>query len=379
MGGAIYHLNGTLTLSNVAVTNSVAVGDLATSDPTYPGHLGGAFAGAVFSQDGTLNIARSKFINDAAYGANGGVVNALNTDCGDAEGGCINSSSVNSLAYLNISDSVFQGNKAIAGNGGQGSSATAAQGNFFGVVDLAVGGAIMNFYYAFLPGQQPLRGTVAGLASITGTKFINNVAIGGNNAKGGAAYRDIVGVAEGGAISTDASCYTDITNCTLTRNRAIGGNGGTPGTGVSQQIDVGEGAALGVIGNINVYHSTLSRNVAQGGVGGDAYGAAIASILGYGQGTIVNSCIMRNVAMGGAGANGFGGGLYNETGGNAAGGVRGDMMVLQSDMFTQNSAIGSSPGQGIGGGIYNGGNINLLQVKIKRNKASTSNPDTFGV
>jgi hypothetical protein len=391
IGGAIYHngegnaamfiTGGTLTLSRVVVSNSQAIGSLLSpADPTYPGHIAGAFAGGVFNQDGTLNISHSTLINNKAIGADDATgAGTINTDVGDAEGGCINNSSVFASAFLSVNDSSVIGNIAQAGNRGVGSAV--ATNNILGVVDLAVGGGIMNFYFAFLPAPQPV---VTSTASIINTKLIGNQVIGGNNAKGGNASRDIVGVAEGGGVSNDANCSLIITRSQLSGNKAIGGSGGTGGTGVVQQVDVGEGAGIGDIGTYFVNGDTFINNVAQGGSGGTpgtgatllqqvdiGEGGGLASILGVGNGIIIKSSFVHNVARGGIGADGLGGGLFNGAG---------DTSTIIASLFTLNQAIGGEGGQGIGGGVFSFGtiiNLGILTNKHKPNHASTSNNDIF--
>ena len=389
IGGAIYHngegnaatsiTGGTLTLSRVVVSNSQAIGSLGSTDPTHPGHLGGAFAGGVYNQDGTLNISHSTLINNRSIGADGGT-GAVNTTVGDAEGGCINNASIFASAYLSVNDSSIIGNIAQAGNGSAGS--IDATPGFFGIVNLAVGGGIFNFSYLFLPAPQPV---VTSVASITNTVLTGNEAIGGNNSKGGNASRDIVDVAFGGGISNDANCSLIITDSRLSGNKALGGSGGTGGTGVVQQVDVGEGAGIGDIGTYFVNGDTLSNNVAQGGSGGTpgtgailqqqvdiGEGGGLASILGVGNGTVIKSSFVHNIARGGIGADGFGGGLFND---------KGDTATFIASSFTLNQAIAGEGGEGIGGGVYSLGTIinrvGILTNKHKPNHATTSNNDIF--
>ena len=387
IGGAIYHngngtaftAGGTLTLSRVVVSNSQAMGSFnSPADPTHPGHIGGAFAGGIFNQDGTLNISHSTLINNRSIGANGGT-SAVNTPAGDAEGGCINNSSIFGSAYLSINDSSVIGNIAQAGNGSAGS--IDATPGFFGIVNLAVGGGIMNFNYTFLPSPQPV---VTSVASITNTKLIGNQAIGGSGGKGGNASRDIVGVGFGGAVANDFNCSTIINNSTLIGNQAIGGSRGTGGTGAVQQIDVGEGAGIGNLGTVFVNRDTFINNTAQGGSGGTpgtgatqqqvdiGEGGGLASILGIGNGTVTKSSFVHNLARGGISANGFGGGLFND---------KGDTATIIASLFTLNQAIAGEGGQGIGGGIYSLGTIinrvGILTNKHKPNHATTSNNDIF--
>ena len=390
IGGAIYHngegsaamsiTGGTLTLSRVVVSNSQAIGSLgAPADPTHPGSIGGAFAGGVFNQDGTLNISHCTLINDKAVGADGGT-GAVNTPVGDAEGGCINNSSVFASAFLSVNDSSVIDNIAQAGNGSAGS--IDATPGFFGIVNLAVGGGIMNFSYLFLPAPRPV---VTSVASITNTVLTGNEAIGGNNSKGGNASRDIVDDAGGGGIWNDATCSLILNDSRLSGNEAIGGSGGTGGTGVVQQVGVGEGAGIGDLGTYIVNGDTFSNNVAQGGSGGTpgtgatvqqqvdiGQGGGLASILGVGNGTIIKSSFVHNIARGGIGADGLGGGLFND---------KGDTATFIASSFTLNQAIAGEGGEGIGGGVYSLGTIvnrvGILTNKHKPNHATTSNNDIF--
>jgi hypothetical protein len=89
---------------------------------------------------------------------------------------------------------------------------------------------------------------------------------------------------------------------------------------------------------------------------------------------------------GGNGGNGLGGGLYND--GSTAFGV--SSLTVTGSTITHNQAVGGegddggSAGQGVGGGAYlaAGGSAcfdAFTTAHVKRNHASTSNDDLFGV
>jgi hypothetical protein len=95
----------------------------------------------------------------------------------------------------------------------------------------------------------------------------------------------------------------------------------------------------------------------------------------------------HNKAVGGEGedgGNGLGGGIYND--GSTSFGV--SSLTVSGSTITHNRTIGGegddggSAGQGIGGGLYiaAGGIVCLgTATVVKKNRASTSHDDIFGV
>jgi hypothetical protein len=71
----------------------------------------------------------------------------------------------------------------------------------------------------------------------------------------------------------------------------------------------------------------------------------------------------------------LGGGLFNGLGTS-------DVVptaTLSNTNITANQADGGTAGAGIGGGIYTTGTVDVHNVVVAGNKASTSNDDVFGV
>ena len=299
---------------------------------------------------------------------------------GDAEGGCINNSSVFASAFLSVNDSSVIDNIAQAGNGSAGS--IDATPGFFGVVNLAVGGGIMNFSYLFLPAPRPV---VTSVASITNTVLTGNEAIGGDNSKGGNASRNIVDDAGGGGIWNDATCSLILNDSRLSGNEAIGGSGGTGGTGVVQQVGVGEGTALATSALTSSTATRSAITLLKEAVGArpapatpynnkstSARVAASPASLGLAMAPSSRAALWHNIARGGIGADGLGGGLFND---------KGDTATFIASSFTLNQAIAGEGGEGIGGGVYSLGTIvnrvGILTNKHKPNHATTSNNDIF--
>jgi large repetitive protein len=147
--------------------------------------------------------------------------------------------------------------------------------------------------------------------------------------------------------------------------------------------------------SLAISDSTIDRNQAIGGAneaggnGADGRGGGLATHLG---GTIIasNCTVRNNLAVGGAGrpggygGNGQGGGLYND--GSTALGVSSLQVtgstIIDNDADGGAAGVGKGDGQSLGGGLYlaSGGSVCLDTTTIvKKNHASTSNDDIFGV
>jgi hypothetical protein len=148
---------------------------------------------------------------------------------------------------------------------------------------------------------------------------------------------------------------TAISNSTIDHNHAIGAQGIADGSG-----DDGLGGGLpNVLGStLTASSCTLDHNQAVGGDGDE----------------------------GGNGGNGLGGGIYND--GATDFGV--SSLTITSSAISHNDAdagaggAGGSAGQGVGGGLYlaDGGIVCIdtpTVVNIKKNHASTSNNNIYGV
>jgi hypothetical protein len=224
---------------------------------------------------------------------------------GHAFGGAIASHRFNGSAELKVSDSVFHHNQAIAGNHN-----VVTMANDRGVSNMAAAGGVF----------------ACGTGTISNSSFDGNRAIGGQGVAGstGIATTKNGGDARGGGIAV-AFKGTDITvsKCMVEDNRTIGGQAGIGGSGGNAWGGgVGTGhkeAALIIIG------SSIDRNEARGGEGdntgpsssgGDGQGGGVYNIAGSTM-TVTASKITANRAPGGQGKHGgsagqgVGGGLYN--------------------------------------------------------------------
>ena len=157
-------------------------------------------------------------------------------------GGAISSGLTDTLT---ISACTFTGNQAIGGDGiGQPTSPITEGAS-------ASGGAIDSF-------QDPLI--------ITGSVFKNNQAIGGNAVLSGTFSNG--GVAGGGALSYDtlsSSVTASVSGSSFTGNQAIGGTGegGGQGSGEGGAFDLG-GPSTGA-STFSISQTSITNNVARGG------------------------------------------------------------------------------------------------------------------
>jgi hypothetical protein len=420
-GGGIYNASeAALSVNDSSFVDNVAVGN-------------SRGRGGAVMNDGAATVTHSTFTDNEAIGGNGGSPTASS-----GSGGAIRNEFG---AHLMVSDCTFADNTAIGGttttgNGSAGAGGAIWDGFATAVVDnctfkdnrvsggnpttgvggLGLGGAILV--------QSDL---VAGIATLTLTdsQFIGNESDGGNG--GGAGV--------GGAILTNGDgADTTIANTSFADNQAIGGSGG-PSSGLFGAGGLGIGGAIlnAFGGSLQVTSALFNGNLAVGGEGSDGWGGAIANVAGGGDGhdttaTITATSFVNNQAIGGAGAgsdnggNGLGGALFNggegvfgsnapfalqltvsnctvannqaigSAGANGGNGLGGGLFndsgnstaTMSNTNLVANSAIGGAasaggtPGQGIGGSIYNIGTVNVHQVVVKGNHASTSDDDVFG-
>ena len=120
-GGAIEN-DGTLVLSRCLLTGNRALGNGTHDLLISLAITGGSAAGGAIRNTGTLRVAQSEFDDNSAIGADGTEfpvpLGPLRwTDAGSARGGAITSSSPDTM--IRITDSTFAGNKAIGGFAGE--------------------------------------------------------------------------------------------------------------------------------------------------------------------------------------------------------------------------------------------------------------------
>ena len=410
-GGAINNLAGT----NLSVTDSRFIANQVIGGSDGEGVGGGAIG--TFANAG---VTGSTFTNNLAQAGDGGVAPADAAFTGDVMGGAL----VGNSGTVTVDWSTFAGNQGIAGSGGSGGS-----GVYF--IDSAYGGALMDnggtmtVNHSTIADNRVLGGSgatggpdlgfigdangggFAGFGELTfrNTTFDRNVAESGSRNTGSIAGID-ASAAYGGAICTDGGGlfgFSDsftASNLTLTRNQAIGGADNTAGgnpAGVLVGTATGGGFMLfdGGTTTATIYNSTIDHNQAIGGAaqkgsnGADGRGGGLASHLG-GNLVVADCNVARNRAVGGQGdirangGNGLGGVIYND--GSSAVGV--SSLTVTGSTITHNQALGGggddggTDGMGIGGGLYlaSGGIVCIdATAVVKKNRASTSNDDIFGV
>jgi hypothetical protein len=325
---------GAFNLTNSTFTDNQAIG-------LYAGFFNGADGGAInlTGINGPISIAGSTFVDNLAQGVAGG--SGLG---GDAAGGAIDAffGSPNLFPPLpfTLAQSSFTGNLAVAGDGDTNGG-------------LAQGGALR-------------LGLVN--ATITGSQFNANSAVGGSGGSGDTFpfFNTLYQSAFGGAI--EMTYEASIDDCTFSGNSAIGGNGG-PG----QIAGGGEGGALdNQFGALTLSDSTFKDNLAQGGQGGAAtpgssadggagstgVGGAFANydFLPFGStANLTDLKFIGNQALGGTGGAGDGSGSGG-VGGAAYGGaiINAGGLAVSSSKFVNNQALGGEGGAG--GATGAGGN-----------------------
>jgi hypothetical protein len=287
-GGGILNFGDLTLLSDVLVSDNLAIGDV-TANPY--GRNGSAAGGGIYNH-GTLSVSYSTFSRNQARGASG-------SSGGPFPGAAVGGGLANT-GVATVTDSHFTGNLAQGGNNCTSGSSFA--GN-------AGGGAILNFAI-----------DIVATLTVTDSTFTNNRAIGGNDNRS----PRFPGHSFGGAIGSNplgkgpTFAVLVIGRSTFDHNQAIGGNDNHATT---TDVMYGPGLAGGVVfvsGRGTISDSTFDHNQAIGGQGGDSnyggegHGGGIA--VGF-AGTIVtvsNCTVEHNQAIGGQG-----GGLYLAPGGSA--------------------------------------------------------------
>jgi hypothetical protein len=379
-GGILGETGSSITLNNVALEQSVAVGGAHT------------WGGGIYTL-GNVSI------DHCLIGGNSAIAAGAPNSGNPADGGGIY---VEAGASLTIANSTLSNNKAVGG------MATSS-----GIGGVAQGGGIfafgqMSFSNSRATGNRAVAG--AGLSNAGGAAqggafcliadaTINNAFFAGNRALGGAgsngpnvddgeAYDG--GAAQGGSIYSAFGHMLIMTNSRLTRSEADGGRGGTGGAGVSFGGDGGrggnaDGGALALAGTGTLTADTLDVNDALGGKGGDAGSGSIAAGIGGDSGngrggaislltataTVINSTISENEA---ADAGGGTGGLAGLVGLAAGGGI---YVSGGSTLSAYNTTISENFARD-GGGIYNDGSVSAFSTIIGLNQGHDAHPDYFG-
>ena len=352
-GGGIYN-DGTLTLTGSTVGGNDA------SDAN------GATAGGGLYNNGILTLGNSKILGNTATGTDGkggGIYNAgktltlsngtvISLNSAAQGGGIYNAdSSELVLTGATISDNI------ATGTNGKGGGLYNADG-----VELTVTGGTISSNDA----QDGAGFFNAGILTLTGTTFSDNIAIGkggglyntGSMKLGGATFAKN-SAADGGALYNMSGTST-IENGTFTENtasanggalyNAAGANltvssatfGGSTATGNSAET----GGAIYNAGILALNTVTVSFNTASVS-GGGIYNASTATVTG---GTFTGN----NATNGGA--------LYNAAGAN---------LTVSGSATFGGSAVNANKAAN-GGAIYNAGELNLDTVTVSFNSATTA-------
>jgi hypothetical protein len=303
------------------------------------------------------------------------------------------------LGTLTVSDSTFSGNQAR----GASESSNIGPNSFPG---FGIGGGLAN-------GGYPAEGGGA-TATVTHCQFTSNLAQGGNGCTSTYSPGGIAGAAGGGAIGNFGFGTWDspglanliVSGSKFSNNRAIGGNDNQsaafPGKAVGGAIASHSLLMFGGSTSLDISDNTFfSHNEAIGGNhnvflegnpdGGGADQSVGGAIFAFPTGTITHSTFDHNQAIGGQGIAGTSGDLTTVNGGDAGGGaicfnfLMNDVTVSDCT-FKHNSAIGGQAGAGGTGGDGGGGavsmgspnNLMIIGCIIDHNQAQGGSADTIG-
>jgi len=316
-GGAIVSSNGFLSLTGVHFHTNVARGG--SPGPWVLGEYetgGSAFGGGVAAVHSTVQVSATAFKENAAVAADSIGSSPQNS----ASGGGLYNGTGNSAT---LSDSLFSGNHARAGDGGEftapGTSADGSGGAIFNADRLAIksttfssnsaaGGRASNRWLGGSggPGQ---GGAImnAGTATISECAFVNNVALGGIGSfrdDGPSPRVNDAGLGIGGGIAN--TNRLSVTNCTFFGNSARGGSGYLEAGQDVGRGGSGCGGALAYSGVTELANVTMARNAARGGMGnpgGRGYGGAIGNPSGppfRPARPATGTCLLRNCILAGS-------------------------------------------------------------------------------
>ena len=296
-GGAIYDASGSLHITNSTIANNLTVGAQGNAAP--PQSVTAAYGGALTAISGNVVIDHSQFLNNTVQGGNAGYHSATAPGFGGA---------IFSQTYIVAGWSTFAGNRALSGNGAYNGGSlsyvgTAGNGGaIYNANDAEIndcsfysnsvqGGSVFAYAYGAVGGSG-LGGAVFndGVISFTNCNIALNSATGGSSSGNGPGSSQIIGSAFGGGIYNAASSICAIMNSTIATNALIFTGDGLVGT---------SGYAAGSdIANTNGTFYLQNSLLAYGGTNGNSYGPI--TDQGY------------NISSDGT-ANLFGGASYNFT------------------------------------------------------------------
>jgi hypothetical protein len=336
VGGAVKITGGSqATVSHTTFAGNLARGGNGVDGG--PGQKGGdggfgvagALENAYYSLVGpsassTMTVAYCTFLSNRALGGTGGTGGT--GGAGGAGRGGVGGVISNAGSNLTISHSTFLGNQSLGGRGGNG-----GEGGNGGAGGPGQGGVINN---SNPTGGLLVRATL----HVSDSVFQGNEAIGGAGGNGGSGGNGGAGGVGGGGGLSNRFADWDVRDSWFAFNRATGGAGGDRGSGglLGGTGGAGRGGGInngdGAIGTLS--DSTVFLNTAIGGVGGVAgnggngQGGGVfnggPSPLGTPSLTLHRSLVAFNRADGGAAGeggsagSGVGGGLYLSLGGVAS-------------------------------------------------------------
>ena len=265
-GGAIYLDNGTLNINLSQIQNSAANGgdggDQDQNGQTNGGFGGLAQGGGLWVGSGaTATINATTFENTAANGGESGTGGNGANPGGEANGG-----GVYSLGSTTVTNSTFHLTAANGGNGGNAFGSTCLGAHNGGDGGAARGGAIL---------------ADSGSLIVNTATFANNSAIGGNGGNGGqtdgglnCGMHGAGGLAHGGALTNNNAATINLKHGTLNGNNAQAGNTGVNQGGANKPPrDAAEGTGGGIrVGpaSVTLENTIMAGNTAANGTGNNA-------------------------------------------------------------------------------------------------------------
>ena len=269
---AYYSLVGPSASSTMTVAYCTFLSNRALGGTGGTGGTGGAGGngrggvGGVISNAGSnLTISHSTFLGNQSLGGRGGNggVGGNGGAGGPGQGGVINNSNPTGgllvRATLHVSDSVFQGNEAIGGAGGNGGS-----GGNGGAGGVGNGGGLTNSFSDW---------------EVRDSWFVFNQATGGAGGDQGTGglLGGTGGAGRGGGINNVNGAIGTLSDATVLLNRVTGGAGGLGGNGGHGQgggIFNGGPSPLGTP-SLTLRRSLVALNRADGGAAGDGGSAGL--------------------------------------------------------------------------------------------------------
>lgn len=327
--------NITVVLRNLKLRNGKAADNGTSGASTNPtAQNANRAGGGILNNGGTLTLEDVLVESCQAVGKGDSIVNENTTL--EAQGGGL--ASLTATGKLTIIDSIFTGNNATGGSGGNFNNANGSW---------AKGGSI---YFE------------GGTLHVSGSRIEDSTAVGGNGGnqdQNGQTNGGFGGTAQGGGVWIGGGSGT-FNNTTFKSTVATGGNSGTGGNGANPGGNA-DGGGLYNLGTVTVTNSTFDLARATGGNGGDAFGT-----------------FCFGAHNGGDGGGARGGAIFTE----------GGTMVINTATFANNTATGGHGGDGGqtngglncgmhgAGGLAHGGaiaNNNSATVNIKHTTISLNN------